>query len=80
MDCPATGYPAFVARQIADADPDAGALLPCDVLVRECPDGSTTVAFMDPVTVLCLSESEEVKALAETAKQDLLKVADRLGA
>ncbi|MEE9342363.1 MAG: DUF302 domain-containing protein [Gammaproteobacteria bacterium] len=67
-----------IAKQIADAEPDAGVLLPCSILVRENNDGTTTVAFMDPVTVLGLCDNTEVNKLAEEAKAELLRVMQRL--
>ncbi|MEE9494586.1 MAG: DUF302 domain-containing protein [Gammaproteobacteria bacterium] len=67
-----------IAKQIADADPDAGVLLPCSILIRETQDGNSVIAFMDPVEVLGLSESKTVHTLAAEAKQELLAVVARL--
>ena len=67
-----------IAKQIADADPDAGVLLPCSILIREIENGNTVIAFMDPVNVLGLSDNAEVHTLAAEAKEELLAVVARL--
>lgn len=62
-----------IGHRLVSADPDIGALLPCNVLVREEYDGTTTVIFMDPVTVFGLSQNEEVIAIAQEAKAMLMR-------
>ncbi|MFQ5487462.1 MAG: DUF302 domain-containing protein [Gammaproteobacteria bacterium] len=63
-----------LAHRALEADPDIGLLLPCNVVVREEADGSTTVAFMDPGAVLGLVNREEVTRLAEEVRNKLLHV------
>ena len=67
-----------LANQAINADPDIGLLLPCNVVVREEPDGTATVAFMDPVAVLGLVEQDGVKELAEKVRGMLEKVRNSL--
>lgn len=54
--------PLFASRAMA-AEPEIGALLPCNVLVREV-EGGTRVEAMDPAAVLKLVDRPEVAAMA----------------
>ena len=67
-----------LANQALGAEPDIGLLLPCNVVVREEEDGSTTVAFMDPIAVLELVQRPEVHGLAAEVKAKLERVRDSL--
>ena len=67
-----------LANQALSAEPDIGLLLPCNVVVREEEDGSTTVAFMDPIAVLELVQRPEVHGLAAEVKAKLERVRDSL--
>ena len=69
-----------LASQALEADPDIGALLPCNVVVREEEDGSSTVVFMDPSAVLELVETEGVQELAGQVRQRLERVRDAVSA
>jgi len=59
------------ANQALTADSDIGLLLPCNVVVREEEDGSVTVGFMDPESVLGLVNKPEVSTLGHEVKQRL---------
>jgi uncharacterized protein (DUF302 family) len=55
--------PQFASRAIA-AEPQIGALLPCNVVVRQDAAGAVRVEVMDPYAVLTLVDRPEVAALA----------------
>ena len=69
-----------LADRVISAEPNAGTLLPCNFVLREAGDGKTVVSFMDPVPVLGLSESEEVRAVAAEAREKLQRVVEKLQA
>jgi uncharacterized protein (DUF302 family) len=67
-----------LANQALDADSDIGLLLPCNVVVREEEDGTTTVAFMDPVAVLGLVSDPAIGELAGDVRSRLESVRDKI--
>ncbi len=67
-----------LAHQAVTAEPDIGALLPCNVVVREDADGSVRVLFMDPMTVLSLVENPAVSELASEVRQRLDRVLESI--
>jgi len=56
-----------LARRVIEADPEGGALLPCNVIVRAEADGRVLVTIMDPKTVLGLAHNAEIDRVAEEA-------------
>ena len=59
--------PALASRALA-AEPEIGALLPCNVVVRRNKDADvTTVEAIDPQTMVQLSGSPSVKEIADDA-------------
>lgn len=69
-----------LAARVLEVEPNAGTLLPCNFIMYENTDGTTTVSFMDPVTVLGLANSEEAHAVGAEAKEKLLRVVEKLSA
>lgn len=69
-----------LAHQAISADPDIGALLPCNVVVRQEQDKKITVTFMDPEAVLQLVDKPEVHALGKEVKARLERVRDKIAA
>lgn len=67
-----------LADRVLASEPNAGALLPCNVVVRDAGGGRTVVSFMDPVAVLGLSSSSAAQAVAADARARLERVAARL--
>jgi len=67
-----------LAKRVIDADPDAGALLPCNVVVRETAEGKVFVAFMDPKPVLGMAQNAEIDQVAAEAIEQLERVKARL--
>ena len=67
-----------IAHRLINQDPDIGALFPCNVLVREEADGSTTIIFMDPATVFGLSTNPEITSIAQEAKAQMMRVQEAL--
>ena len=61
------------AAQALEAEPQIGALLPCNVVVREA-GGKTIVEFMDPDAVLQLVGRPEVGKIAAEVRERLQRV------
>ena len=69
--------PQFAARAL-EMEPQIGALLPCNVVVRQGADGKTVVEFMDPDAVLGLVGRPEVAPIAAEVKARLVRVLQAL--
>lgn len=65
--------PQFAHRAIG-AEPQIGALLPCNVVVRVDAEGRTLVEFMDPIAVMDLVGKAEVRPIAAEVRQRLERV------
>ena len=65
--------PQFAHRAI-DIEPQIGALLPCNVVVRQGADGKTVVEFMDPDAVLGLVGRPEIAPIAAEVRARLERV------
>ncbi len=66
-----------LARRGLDAEPDLGALLPCNVVVYER-EGRVRVAAVEPATMLSVVGNDELGSIAERVREDLTRVVDEL--
>ena len=66
-----------LAHRAVTADPSAGALLPCNVVVRAAGD-ATIVEALDPDAMMRLAEAPELAEIAEQARQKLRAALDAL--
>jgi uncharacterized protein (DUF302 family) len=64
-----------LAHRALEADPSIGALLPCNVVVREVA-GGTIVEAMDPDVALGVVELPEIVRVAAEARERLRRVID----
>ncbi len=69
--------PQFAARAL-EFEPQIGALLPCNVVVRVDAAGKTVVEFMDPNAVLKMVDRPEVNEIAAEVRARLVRVMDAL--
>ncbi|KIG11181.1 protein of unknown function DUF302 [Burkholderia sp. MR1] len=69
-----------LAHKALTSEPDIGLLLPCNVVVREDAPGQTTVSFIDPQTMVALTENPQVREVADDATARLRRVKDQLEA
>jgi uncharacterized protein (DUF302 family) len=71
--------PALASRALA-AEPEIGALLPCNVVVRRGRDAeATTIEAIDPQTMVQLSDAPSVKEVADDAGTRLREALADLG-
>lgn len=67
-----------LADRVISAEPNAGVLLPCNLVLRGTTEGKTVVSFMDPTPVLGLSSNAEVHTVAAEARERLVRVIEAL--
>ena len=67
-----------LAHRALEAEPDIGLLLPCNVIVREQPDGQLVVGFIDPVAVMQMTSNPELACVAQEVRQRLERVRSAL--
>ena len=63
-----------LARRAIEAQPEIGALLPCNVVVRQDAAGAVRVEFMDPQAVLGLVNHPDVTKLGAEVREKLTQV------
>ena len=64
-----------LANRALEIDPSIGALLPCNVVLRQSDEGSgTIVEVMDPVAALGIAKSDAIAPIAAEAAERLRRV------
>lgn len=69
--------PQFAHRAL-DIEPDIGALLPCNVVVREEDGGQISVVFMDPHAVMAMVDNAAIAEIGDEVRERLTRVAHAL--
>jgi len=63
-----------LAHQAIQAEPRIGAMLPCNVILRDLGDGRTEVAAIDPVASMAAIENDELDCVATEVRDRLQRV------
>lgn len=63
-----------LAHAALEADPSIGALLPCNVVLREDEPGITAIEFLDPVVALSIARESSIMPIASEARERLSRV------
>ncbi|MEJ5211572.1 MAG: DUF302 domain-containing protein [Burkholderiales bacterium] len=63
-----------LANKAIDLEPDIGLLLPCNVVVRQEPDGKVTILLLDPNLMVELVSNKAVCEVAQEARARLDRV------
>lgn len=64
--------------QALEVEPDIGTLLPCNVVVREEANGTMSVSFMNPLSVLGLVANPQMEELGEAVWKKLKNVIEMI--
>jgi uncharacterized protein (DUF302 family) len=67
-----------LALKVIENEPNGGALLPCNVVIREDEAGDVVVSFMEPKAVLELANNAALDSVIEDARARLDRVFSRL--
>ncbi len=62
------------AHQAIEIDPAIGGLLPCNVVVREHPEGGSELIAIDPNAMMALAEVPEMTRIATQVRDELERV------
>ncbi|WP_104119107.1 DUF302 domain-containing protein [Arthrobacter sp. B1805] len=68
-----------LAQRGITAEPQLGALLPCNVVVRRAPeDTTTTIETIDPQTMVQVSDSDAIRDVANDADERLKRALNNI--
>ena len=67
-----------LAYKALQAEPELGLLLPCNVIVYDNEDGTSTVSIINPLMMLGVADNPELQPIAEEANARLRRVVDNL--
>ncbi len=67
-----------LAYQGLQAEPELGLLLPCNVIVYDKGDGSSTVSILDPMQMVNMAENPDLQPVADEATARLRRVLQQL--
>ena len=67
------------AHRALELEPELGALLPCNVVVRAHPDGGSEVIAIDPNVMLGLASAPELAEIAQVVAAELRATLERVG-
>jgi len=68
-----------LANKALQAEPDLGLLLPCNVVIREEDDGSTTVAIVDPAAMFTVVGKPEMEQMADEVREIFERIMKVIG-
>ncbi|WP_158860525.1 DUF302 domain-containing protein [Lunatibacter salilacus] len=66
------------ADKVLQAEPNIGALLPCNVTIRETETGEIEVAIMDPSAAMAAVDNPAIEPLAGEVKEKLIKALESI--
>jgi uncharacterized protein (DUF302 family) len=67
-----------LAHRALTANPEIGLFLPCNVTLSQVEDGSIEVSLIDPMAMMGVLDSPELKPVADEAAERLARVAKEL--
>ena len=67
-----------LAHRALQAEPEIGLLLPCNVTVRDEADGTVSIGFLDPQTMVQMTSNPGVASVADEAGERLHRVQSAL--
>lgn len=67
-----------LAHRALRAEMEVGLMLPCNVIVYEGDDGRAVVVAVDPLETVASRGNPEIRRVAQTVREKLVRVLDRL--